>query len=163
MAQDIPTAHPDTLSPSSPPLPSPLLRPHHAFLASLILASKFTHDKRYSTRACAKLSGLPHEIGYCECVLSNALEWRLWVCKMPSPAPSSCPDPNVRVVVRCQSGGNLLSGSTPGWKVPLASATVGKPSSQLSNMRRSVGLRQCATLPTVGHSEQQQSSSAIAV
>jgi hypothetical protein len=40
-------------SPSPPleplsPLPSPLLCPRHAFLASLILASKFTQDKCYS-------------------------------------------------------------------------------------------------------------------
>ncbi|EEB98355.1 hypothetical protein MPER_02150, partial [Moniliophthora perniciosa FA553] len=56
-----------------------------AFLASLILASKFTQDKCYSTRAWAKLSGLPpREIGRCERALGDALEWRLWVGKSPS-------------------------------------------------------------------------------
>ncbi|KAJ3710916.1 hypothetical protein DFJ43DRAFT_1169288, partial [Lentinula guzmanii] len=49
-----------------PPLPSPLLCPRRAFLASLILASKFTQDKCYSNRAWAMLSGLqPREIGRC--------------------------------------------------------------------------------------------------
>jgi len=47
--------------PSSPlpPLPSPLLCPHHTFLASLILTSKFMQDRCYSNKAWAKLSGLP--------------------------------------------------------------------------------------------------------
>ena len=44
----------------------PLLCPHWAFLASLILASKFMQDKCYSNQAWAKLSGLPPwEIGRC--------------------------------------------------------------------------------------------------
>jgi hypothetical protein len=67
-----------------PPLPSPLLCPRQVFLASLILASKFTQDKCYSNRAWAKLSGLPpREIGRCEHALGDALEWRLWVGKIP--------------------------------------------------------------------------------
>ncbi|KAF9070129.1 hypothetical protein BDP27DRAFT_1177359, partial [Rhodocollybia butyracea] len=54
--------------------------PRRAFLASLILASKFTQDKCYSNRAWAKLSGLPpREIGRCERALGDALDWRLWV------------------------------------------------------------------------------------
>ncbi|KIK27005.1 hypothetical protein PISMIDRAFT_675324, partial [Pisolithus microcarpus 441] len=52
--------------PPLPPLPSPLLCPRRTFLASLILASKFTQDRCYSNRAWAKLSGLsPREIGRC--------------------------------------------------------------------------------------------------
>jgi len=65
-----------------PPIPSPLLCPRRAFLASLILASKFLQDRCYSNRAWAKLSGLsPREVGRCEKALGNALEWRLWVGK----------------------------------------------------------------------------------
>ncbi|KIO09896.1 hypothetical protein M404DRAFT_63777, partial [Pisolithus tinctorius Marx 270] len=55
------------------------------FLASLILASKFMQDRCYSNRAWAKLSGLsPREIGRCERALGEALEWRLWVGKLPA-------------------------------------------------------------------------------
>ncbi|PBK58870.1 hypothetical protein ARMSODRAFT_900038, partial [Armillaria solidipes] len=61
-------------------MPSPLLCPRRAFLASLILASKFMQDKCYSNRAWAKLSGLqPREISRCERALGDALGWRLWV------------------------------------------------------------------------------------
>ncbi|KIK67189.1 hypothetical protein GYMLUDRAFT_217206, partial [Collybiopsis luxurians FD-317 M1] len=83
----------DTVRPSPtlvplPTLPSPLLCPRRAFLASLILASKFTQDKCYSNRAWAKLSGLPpREIGRCERALGDALDWRLWVGKS-SPSQS---------------------------------------------------------------------------
>lgn len=71
--------------PPLPPLPSPLLCPRRTFLASLILASKFTQDRCYSNRAWAKLSGLsPREIGRCERALGEALEWRLWVGKLPA-------------------------------------------------------------------------------
>ncbi|KAI6121474.1 hypothetical protein F5141DRAFT_1090521 [Pisolithus sp. B1] len=74
-----------TSLPPLPPLPSPLLCPRRTFLASLILASKFTQDKCYSNRAWAKLSGLsPREIGRCERALGEALEWRLWVGKLPA-------------------------------------------------------------------------------
>ena len=63
---------------------SPLLCPRRSFLAALILASKFIQDKCYSNRAWAKLSGLsPREIGRCERALGDALEWRLWVGKLP--------------------------------------------------------------------------------
>ncbi|TEB30807.1 hypothetical protein FA13DRAFT_1630008 [Coprinellus micaceus] len=66
---DVSSTQPSTtasLSPSAD-LPSPLLCPRHAFLAALILASKFTQDKCYSNCAWAKLSGLPpREIGRCE-------------------------------------------------------------------------------------------------
>lgn len=87
-----------------PPLPSPLLCPRRAFLASLILASKFTQDKCYSNRAWAKLSGLPaREIGRCERALGEALEWRLWVGKT-SVAPASSQQ---RPVIRSQSEGSI--------------------------------------------------------
>jgi hypothetical protein len=86
--------------PSLPPLPSPLLCPRRAFLASLILASKFMQDKCYSNRAWAKLAGLPaREIGRCERALGEALEWRLWVGKMPT----------FGVLSRSQSAGELFS------------------------------------------------------
>ncbi|KAF9454019.1 hypothetical protein P691DRAFT_657134 [Macrolepiota fuliginosa MF-IS2] len=96
-------------------LPSPLLCPRRTFLASLILASKFTQDKCYSNRAWAKLSGLSaREVGRCERALGEALEWRLWVGK--SPAQSSLPSgpavanpPSSRPVVRSQSEGNIVS------------------------------------------------------
>lgn len=70
-----------------PAQPSPLLCPRRAFLAALVLASKFTQDKCYSNKAWARLAGLPpREIGRCERALGAALEWRLWVGKLP-PAP----------------------------------------------------------------------------
>jgi PHO85 cyclin-5 len=85
--------------PTLPPLPSPLLCPRRTFLASLILASKFTQDKCYSNRAWAKLAGLPaREIGRCERALGEALEWRLWVGKMPA----------FSVLSRSQSAGELF-------------------------------------------------------
>ncbi|KAH9051403.1 hypothetical protein EDB83DRAFT_2397902 [Lactarius deliciosus] len=91
--------HPEDL-PTLPPLPSPLLCPRRAFLASLILASKFMQDKCYSNRAWAKLAGLPaREIGRCERALGEALGWRLWVGKIPSQ----------RLLPRSQSAGDLCS------------------------------------------------------
>ncbi|KAI6046038.1 hypothetical protein EDC04DRAFT_3103617 [Pisolithus marmoratus] len=73
------------LLPPLPLLPSPLLCPRRTFLASLILASKFMQDRCYSNRAWAKLSGLsPREVGRCERALGEALEWRLWVGKLPA-------------------------------------------------------------------------------
>jgi hypothetical protein len=95
--------------PPLPPLPSPLLCPRRAFLAALILASKFTQDRCYSNKAWAKLSGLPpREIGRCERALGAALDWRLWVGKTPtSSSTMSCPQ-NSRVVVRSRSDGDLL-------------------------------------------------------
>ncbi len=88
-------------------LPSPLLCPQRAFLAPLILASKFFQDKCYSNRAWAKLSGLPpREIG--ERALGQALEWRLWVGKSSLQAVSS---PPTRTLCRSQSE-NVLSSSS---------------------------------------------------
>ncbi|KAF8172636.1 hypothetical protein K438DRAFT_1611817, partial [Mycena galopus ATCC 62051] len=58
------------------------------FLTSLILASKFTQDKCHSNCAWAKLSSLlAREISHCECVLGDALDWRLWVSKWPPTRP----------------------------------------------------------------------------
>lgn len=95
--------------PPLPPLPSPLLCPRRAFLAALILASKFTQDRCYSNKAWAKLSGLPpREIGRCERALGDALDWRLWVGKTPTPLPTSNQARNTRSVVRSRSEGDLF-------------------------------------------------------
>ena len=107
--------------PALPPLPSPLLCPQRAFLAFLILASKFMQDKCYSNHAWAKLSGLPpHEISCCECAPGDALDWRLWVGKSPSSglsAPGSSVQSahgNIRTVVRSHSNRDLFAGSKIG-------------------------------------------------
>lgn len=96
--------------PPLPPLPSPLLCPRRTFLASLILASKFMQDRCYSNRAWAKLSGLPpREIGRCERALGEALEWRLWVGKLPA-----AQSPSGRALTKSKSESDIhLSGSTP--------------------------------------------------
>jgi hypothetical protein len=105
--------------PPLPPLPSPLLCPRRAFLASLILASKFTQDRCYSNKAWAKLSGLPpREIGRCERALGDALKWRLWVGKVPAGSTvSSTSALGGRAVIRSRSEGDIMSpsgsGSTP--------------------------------------------------
>ncbi|KAK7053475.1 hypothetical protein VNI00_004101 [Paramarasmius palmivorus] len=142
-----------------PPLPSPLLCPRRAFLASLILASKFTQDKTYSNRAWAKLSGLPpREIGRCERALGEELGWRLWVGK--TPCASSSPEKVVeetpaagktRPVARCQSETNLRSTSSAGaFLAPAPSAPV-KP---LLN-RSGSGLRRSSTLPAEAFTQRQ--------
>ncbi|KAF7983636.1 hypothetical protein HWV62_20576 [Athelia sp. TMB] len=78
------------------PLHSPLLCPRRTFLASLILASKFTQDRCYSNKAWAKLSGLlPRKIGCCECVLGNARNWRLWSARRLPATPASQSDGNL--------------------------------------------------------------------
>jgi len=109
-----PKAPSPPLQPLLPP-PSPLLCPHQAFLASLIFASKFTQDKCYSNRAWAKLSGLsPREIGRCERALGDALEWRLWVGKLPNPSSTSTspitgmPSLGVKVMATCYPVRNRL-------------------------------------------------------
>ncbi len=59
---------------------SPLLCPRRAFLAALVLAHKFLHDRVYSNRAWAKVSGLDvKEIGRGELALASILDWNLWV------------------------------------------------------------------------------------
>ncbi len=90
-------------------LPSPLLCPRRAFLASLILASKFFQDKCYSYRVWAKLSGLPpREIGRCEHALAQALDWRLWVGKSSLQAVPPLP---THTLCRSQSANVLPSSS----------------------------------------------------
>ncbi len=114
-------------------LPSPLLCPRRAFLASLILASKFFQDKCYSNRAWAKLSGLPpREIGRCERALGQALEWRLWVGKSSLQAVSS---PPTRTLCRSQSE-NVLSSS-----------------SQVLPVLACKPVRKCATMPADSFAE----------
>jgi len=134
---------------STSPLPSPLLCPRRAFLASLILASKFTQDKCYSNRAWAKLSGLPpREIGRCERALGEALEWRLWVGKRPVTAQTLSPTVN-RPVVRSQSESSLLQ-SASSRTTFLVWNEKSTPSAVYSSPSRSIsrgGLRRCATLP----------------
>ncbi|EGN99811.1 hypothetical protein SERLA73DRAFT_159960 [Serpula lacrymans var. lacrymans S7.3] len=94
-----------------PPLPSPLLCPRRTFLASLILASKFMQDRCYSNRAWAKLSGLPpREIGRCERALGDALEWRLWVGKLPAVQPTTT---SRRPISKCKSESELSFAPRP--------------------------------------------------
>lgn len=96
--------------PALPTLPSPLLCPRRTFLASLILASKFTDDRCYSNKAWAKLSGLPaREIGRCERALGDALGWRLWVGKQPvaSETKSTNDGPKERAFARSQSESSI--------------------------------------------------------
>jgi len=125
-----------TLSSSTSSLPSPLLCPRRAFLASLILASKFFQDKCYSNRAWAKLSGLPpREIGRCERALGQALEWRLWVGKTSASAPTS------RTLARAQSESSIF--------MPTNARTPPKNvfSMQCAPDTPQAPLRRCATLP----------------
>ncbi|KAF9469900.1 hypothetical protein BDZ94DRAFT_39116 [Collybia nuda] len=132
-----------------PLLPSPLLCPRRAFLASLILASKFTQDKCYSNRAWAKLSGLPpREIGRCERALGEALEWRLWVGKLPTPqaSPSSTISTTTRPILRSQS--EHLIFATTATQSSSTQCEPGVPLAMLSPDGSSRGgLRRCATLP----------------
>ncbi|KAI0823650.1 hypothetical protein BC628DRAFT_1324518, partial [Trametes gibbosa] len=94
--------------PPLPSLPSPLCCPRRTFLACLILASKFIQDRSYSNRAWAKLAGLPpREIGRCERAVGEALEWRLWVGKLPTTSSSS--GSSARVFSRTKSDGDLLA------------------------------------------------------
>ncbi len=117
----------------APSMPSPLLCPRRAFLASLILASKFMQDKCYSNRAWAKLSGLqPREISRCERALGDALGWRLWVGKTPLGDPT----PATRPVVRCRSESNLALSPPPF----LSDQTLTPTAKQR-------GLKRCSTLP----------------
>ncbi|KAI7862328.1 cyclin-domain-containing protein, partial [Spinellus fusiger] len=52
------------------------------FLASLICAHKFLHDKTYKNSAWSKVSGLTvHEINHAEKVMLQLLEYRLYVKK----------------------------------------------------------------------------------
>ncbi|KAG6378146.1 hypothetical protein JVT61DRAFT_13834 [Boletus reticuloceps] len=125
----------DDSLPPLPPLPSPLLCPRRTFLASLILASKFMQDRCYSNRAWAKLSGLPpREIGRCERALGEALEWRLWVGKLPAAQSTSG-----RALTKCKSESNIhFSGNPP---LAIDADLSSPPGPRISSLRRS------ATLP----------------
>ncbi|KAH8828228.1 hypothetical protein DL96DRAFT_1158818 [Flagelloscypha sp. PMI_526] len=129
-------------------LPCPLLCPRRAFLASLILASKFLQDKSYSNRAWAKLSGLPaKEISRCERGLGRALDWRLWVGRTsensPSPAAAAAPVPAKRSLGRSSSEGAIFS--------PPSSSFLGEPAGHLaaagSSVKLSRSLARCASAP----------------
>jgi hypothetical protein len=138
--------------PSLPPLPSPLLCPRRAFLASLILASKFMQDKCYSNRAWAKLAGLPaREIGRCERALGEALGWRLWVGKMPGycklPRSQSAGD-----ICRV-SNGVLSDAPSPAGNVVRRSSTLPAAAFSFSTMatqpvNHSTTRPQCPWIPT---------------
>ena len=133
------------LSPLTP-LPSPLLCPRRTFLASLILASKFTQDRCYSNKAWAKLSGLPpREIGRCERALGDALEWRLWVGKSPAGSSAISPTSN-RAVVRSKSDGALFTSSVQNEKGHVLGFST-PPPRNLSPNSRGAGLRRSSTLP----------------
>lgn len=144
-----------------PPLPSPLLCPRRAFLASLILASKFTQDKCYSNRAWAKLSGLPpREIGRCERALGDALDWRLWVGKTSPPAaqPTTTTAPPLvsRPLARCQSESNLRTATKAGFLVREEPKAVNSSGLPLGN-----NLRRSSTLPAAAFSLLGSESSSI--
>ncbi|KIJ67950.1 hypothetical protein HYDPIDRAFT_107495 [Hydnomerulius pinastri MD-312] len=135
--------------PPLPPLPSPLLCPRRTFLASLILASKFMQDRCYSNRAWAKLSGLPpREIGRCERALGEALDWRLWVGKLP--AAQTAPG---RSLTKCKSESDiLLAGKSLIAQPTIRTTTTDMDVSPLWNavsppVSRSSTLRRHATLP----------------
>jgi hypothetical protein len=69
--------------------PHPLLCARRTFLASLLLAHKFTADKAFSNKAWARLTNLPaREVGRCERALGGVLGWRLWVGK-PAEEPKT--------------------------------------------------------------------------
>lgn len=123
--------------PPLPPLPSPLLCPRRAFLASLILASKFMQDRCFSNRAWAKLSGLPpREIGRCERALGEALEWRLWVGKLPAVQSASG-----RALAKCKSENDIQVSEN------LPMAHMASDSNAFSPDSKATSLRRSATLP----------------
>ncbi|KAK7687052.1 hypothetical protein QCA50_009552 [Cerrena zonata] len=151
-APAVTSSNPKTPSPKlppMPPLPSPLLCPRRTFLACLILASKFMQDRSYSNRAWAKLAGLPpREIGRCERALGEALEWRLWVGKSPSPNVNST-GPATRPVTRCRSENNLVFGVSSSATLPVPQ--VGPPAAvSCNNGSKLSGLRRSATVPSLG-------------
>ena len=135
-------SHEEFAPSTSASLPSPLLCPRRTFLASVILASKFSQDKCYSNRAWAKLSGLPpREIGRCERALGQALGWRLWVGKTLLSSHTPCSPPPLKQIVRSQSEGSILIQSIPSQFLDTSSVDIPVSSSQ------GRGLRSCATLP----------------
>jgi hypothetical protein len=133
------------------PLPSPLLCPRRTFLASIILASKFTQDRCYSNKAWA--NSRDFHLARSDVVkraLGDALEWRLWVGK----TPTGCPPPSSnRPVVRSKSDGELIANSGPSEARSHASFSTPPPPRQLSRNSQGAGLRQASTLPPSGFSQ----------
>ena len=162
----LPPQKEESALPPLPALPSPLCCPRRTFLACLILASKFIQDRSYSNRAWAKLAGLPpREIGRCERALGEALEWRLWVGKLPTFSTTVEQSHMGRILMRSRSDGDVLSPvdsctrqSTAPWA---ASGTAGAaalaayPRSTLPAplpppSLRTRGLQRSATIPMLG-------------
>lgn len=136
--------------PPLPPLPSPLLCPRRAFLACLILASKFMQDRSYSNKAWAKLAGLPpREIGRCERALGEALEWRLWVGKGPSTSSNTSGTVH-RAVARCRSE-VAIRNPTCNWPTPTTPAPLyaARPTAARACPRSLSSLRRAATMPNL--------------
>lgn len=135
-----PTSEKPNISTTSSSLPSPLLCPRRAFVASLILATKFTQDRCYSNRAWGKLCGLPpREIGRCERALGDALEWRLWVGKKQP----------VRTFGRSQSEGTVLSPPADGgvWAAPVPAPSLPLPAAHVAQFVGVASQKPCC--PTV--------------
>lgn len=151
-ADEVPIHKPkawNTALPPLPDLPSPLLCPRRTFLACLILASKFMQDRCYSNRAWAKLSGLPpREIGRCERALGEALEWRLWVGKLPAVQATSG-----RSLAKCKSESDVLLADKSPMAHSLIRTACGTDLSPPSwdavypPVSRTTSLRRHATLP----------------
>ncbi|TBU33809.1 hypothetical protein BD311DRAFT_651534 [Dichomitus squalens] len=152
--------------PPLPLLPSPLCCPRRTFLACLILASKFMQDRSYSNRAWAKLAGLPpREIGRCERALGEALEWRLWVGKLPASSAATSGANVGRTVSRTRSEGDVLYGSrtcTPSSTAAWATTSAAPVASSSAHIFLSIpppipaprigmrGLSRSATVPAIG-------------
>ena len=145
---------------TSTSLPSPLLCPRRTFLASVILASKFSQDKCYSNRAWAKLSGLPpREIGRCERALGQALGWRLWVGKtlLSSQMPL-----RLSQVSRTQSEGSVsIHSSIPSQFLNQVSIPSSVDIPMSGGHGR--GLRKSATLPADAFVSQRQVTSDVEI
>ncbi|KAI1791931.1 hypothetical protein LXA43DRAFT_972750 [Ganoderma leucocontextum] len=124
--------------PPLPALPSPLCCPHRTFLACLILASKFIQDRSYSNWAWAKLAGLPpREIGRCERALGDALEWRLWVGKIPASSTSTSGMSSGRTVTWSRSDGDVVYTSTRSCTTPSTAVLLPLPRSWTGGVSRS--------------------------
>ncbi|KAK2464267.1 hypothetical protein APHAL10511_003724 [Amanita phalloides] len=148
----VPTPSQPESFPSTADRLSPLLCPRRSFLAALILASKFLQDKSYSNRAWAKLSGLsPKEIGRCERALGEALDWRLWVGKLPVPSQPT-PAPVSRSLHRTQSEGCLQTERSP---FLVRNETV------LSHTGSNRSLRRSSTLPASAYASDYNATSTV--
>lgn len=130
-------------------LPSPLLCPRRAFLAALILATKFTQDKCFSNRAWAKLSGLPpREVSRCERAMGDALGWRLWVGKAPVTQSADTRSAAIPVSASAHSGRSLSRCQTENVTVRSATSKFLVRPEDVSAMSSASALRRSATLPT---------------